>query len=193
MLMEFYNAARQAAAVVEQNWMGEVKLTGADRIAWLQGMVTNDLQKLHPGEGCYAAHLSAQGKLVAQMVVLLDEDAVRLVLESAAIGGLVSAFDRLIVMEDVQVGDESGQYSMLRVIGPSSRAVLESCLGEPLNLDGLYRHRQLGDYRVVRSDLAYDLWVPHESVPTARRALVAAGAAEIDQETWNLLRTEAGL
>ena len=97
MVSEYYKAATEAAAVAEKDWFGVVKLTGSDRASWLQGMVTNDVEKLAPGRGCYAAHLTPQGKIVAQMHVLADEDALWLSLERAAIPKLIAAFDKLLI------------------------------------------------------------------------------------------------
>ena len=136
MLSEYYEAAIRAAALAEKDWFGVVKLTGSERVSWLQGMVTNDVQRLTPGAGCYAAHLTPQGKIVAHMQVLLDDDVVWLSLERAAIPKLLAAFDKLLIMEDVQVADESDNYSILAVLGPKASGALESWIDEPLNLAG---------------------------------------------------------
>src|SRR5437764_13229805 len=103
MIAEYYQAAVNSAALAEKDWFGIVRLSGPDRVSWLQGMVTNDVEKLIPGSGCYAAHLTPQGKIVAHMHVTADEDALWLSLERAAIPNLLSAFDKLLIMEDVQV------------------------------------------------------------------------------------------
>src|SRR5207253_2672695 len=149
MLSEYYQAATRTAALAEKDWFGIIRLTGGDRASWLQGMVTNDVQKLAPGSGCYAAHLTPQGKIVAHMHILADADALWLSLERAAIPNLLSAFDKLLIMEDVQVMDVSNDYSVLAVLGPKALAVIESWAGEPLNLTGRYAHRTFEDSRVV--------------------------------------------
>src|SRR3954464_6588764 len=159
MLREYYKAARESAALLEEDWYGVVRLTGADRVSWLQGMVSNDVQKLQPGQGCYAAHLTAQGKIVAHMTILRDEDSLWLILERAMIPRLVAAFDKLLIMEDVQVSDESERLEILAVVGPNSQAVLESWVGEKLQIDSLYGHRMVPDHRIVRSNLGYEIWV----------------------------------
>src|SRR5437773_7166820 len=126
MLLEYYNAARNAAAVVKKDWIGALIVSGAERVDWLQEMVTNDIQKLGPGEGCYAAHLNAQGKLVAPMTVLMDEKAIWLIVERAGIDKLAAAFDRLIIMEDLQIQDVSAEFEPFGVIGPKAADVLEA-------------------------------------------------------------------
>src|SRR5437868_12506329 len=131
MLAEYYNAANQAAAVVEMDWFGVIRLTGTERASWLQGMITNDVEKLAPGAGCYAAHLTPQGKIVAQMHILADEDALWLSLERTAIPNLLSAFDKLLIMEDVHVMDMSNAYSVLAVMGPEAVNVIDAWISEP--------------------------------------------------------------
>jgi folate-binding protein YgfZ len=190
MVSEYYKAAKQAAAVAEKDSFGIVKLTGGERVSWLQGMVTNDVRKLSSGSGCYAAHLTPQGKMIAQMQILADEDALWLSLERAAIPKLIAAFDKLIIMEDVQVADVSDEYSILEVLGPKAPQVLES-IGVPKN--GPYSHFQAGDSRVVVSDLGYDVWVPRAQADHVLRSLVEHGATAIDHGTWDVLRTEAGI
>jgi len=155
MLTESYRAATERTAIAEKDWSGIVKLTGSERVSWLQGMVTNDIQKLSAGSGCYAAHLTPQGKIVAQMHILADEDALWLSLERAAIPKLIQAFDKLLIMEDVQMTDVSDEYSTLGLIGPGSPALLNSWAGQPVDLRSQYSHRKLDNCRIVSSDLGF--------------------------------------
>ena len=193
MISEYYQAATQSAALAEKDWFGIVKLSGPDRVTWLQGMVTNDVQKLKPGAGCYAAHLTPQGKIVAQMHILAEDDALWLSLERASIPHLLSAFDKLLIMEDVQVMDVSNDYSVLAVIGPKAPAVIESWTSEPLNLTDNYAHRNFEDCRVLVSDLGYEVWVPRGKADKVLRFLANSGATAIDHGTWDVLRTEKGI
>lgn len=192
MLREYYKAARESAALVEQDWYGIVGLAGADRISWLQGMVTNDVEKLEPGQGCYAAHLTAQGKIVAHMLILRNDDCLWLVTERAIIPRLLMAFDKLLIMEDVQVTDESESLTILAVLGPNAAAVLESWAGEPLRIDTVYGHRVIGECRIVRTPLGYEVWVRRGVADNVLRTLAQKGATAIDRGTWDVLRTELG-
>ncbi len=193
MLLEYYHAAHHAAALAEKDWAGVLKFTGSERVSWLQGMVTNDVQKLTPGKGCYAAHLTAQGKIVGQMQILADEDALWLSLERAAVPRLVQAFDKLLIMEDVQIQDVSDEHDILSVIGPNAAAILETWLDEPLKLTEPYSHQKFEQYRVVLSDLGYDVWVSRGHADKVLRSLARSGATAIDKGTWDVLRTEAGI
>jgi folate-binding protein YgfZ len=193
MLSEYYRSATEGAAVAEKDGFGVVKITGTERISWLQGMITNDVQALKPGQGCYAAHLTPQGKMVAHMQVLVDDDTVWLSLERVSISNVVAAFDKLIIMEDAQITDMSSGYSILNVLGPKSPDVLSAWLGQKLTIGEPYSHRNLGDCRIVVSDLGYDIWVPTGQVDHVLRSFVEHGATAIDHGTWDVLRTEAGI
>jgi folate-binding protein YgfZ len=193
MLANYYNAAQTGAALAEKEAFGLLKFTGSERASWLQGMVTNDVLKLGPGAGCYAAHLTPQGKIVAQMQILADDDALWATLERAAIPGLVAAFDRLLIMEDVQIADLSDEIEILSLIGPASREIIEAWLGEPVSLDGLYAHQNFTDGRIIISDLGYDVWVRRDEERSALRSLARHGATAIDHGAWDVLRTEAGI
>ena len=48
---------------------GRLELTGADRRAYLHGLLTNDIAALRPGAGCYAALLTPQGRMISDMRV----------------------------------------------------------------------------------------------------------------------------
>ena len=190
MLTEYYHAARHAAALAEMDWYGVLKLTGSERVSWLQGMVTNDVQKLAPGTGCYAAHLTPQGKIVAHMHILADEDALWLSLERTALPKLVQAFNKLLIMEDAQIEDCSDQFDILSVVGPRAVAVLEAWLGESLTLEGFYSHRNFEAGRVVVSDLGYELWVARGQADKVLRSL-CTGWRDVDR-SWGMGRSTDG-
>ena len=79
---EQYRALHEGAGLVDGSDRGQLSFTGADRLAFLQGLLTNDVQALEPGSGCYAALLTANGRMIADMRVfelgdttLMDVDA----------------------------------------------------------------------------------------------------------------------
>lgn len=78
-------------------------ITGADRLRYLNGQVSNDLRKLAPGRAMQACVLSAKGKLDA--VVWIWSEPERFVVEcDATLAELLSMrLDRYIVADDVAV------------------------------------------------------------------------------------------
>jgi folate-binding protein YgfZ len=56
------------AAMLEDR--GVVSVSGADAAAFLQGLLTNDVERLQPAEARYAALLTPQGKILFDMIVV---------------------------------------------------------------------------------------------------------------------------
>jgi len=192
MLAEYYKAATESAAITELDYFGIIKLTGSDRVSWLQGMISNDIEKLPSGSGCYAAHLTPQGKIVAHMDVFKDDDALWLSLERAAIPKLLSAFDKLLIMEDVQISELSDSYSILGLLGPQAADRLALWLGAEPKLGGCFSHRKVDNSRILVSRLGYEVWVPRGQTDTVVRFFADHDVTPIDHGTWDVLRTEAG-
>ena len=204
-----YHAARRGAAFIDLSARGRIVLAGADRASWLQGLVTNDVAALGPGEGCYSAWLTPRGRMLADMVVV---NLGRELLLDVAPGVTAMLFDRfreLVFTEDVTVEDRTTGWAAVGVHGPESARIVADLVrpieGEtPLGPDALVRrleHRQwpgrLGDtpVAVVRSDeigeAGFVLYADAAGRPLAD-ALAGAGAAALDAETFTLLRLEAG-
>jgi folate-binding protein YgfZ len=157
-------------------------------------MVSNDVEKLLPGQGTYAAHLNAQGKLIGQMAILIDADAIWLTMESSNVSRLLRSLEPMIVMEDVISEDLTARFGSIELLGPHAPATLEKWLGEPLNLERTYDHRETSKCRrIFRDELGYTVWVDSDKANIAVEEIAAAGATVIDEAVWNIIRTESGL
>ena len=69
-----YLLAKTAAGVADRSNRGRLLLTGADVADFLQGQVSNDVDTLAPGRGCYATLLTAKGKIRCDMRILRGDD-----------------------------------------------------------------------------------------------------------------------
>src|SRR3954463_1911588 len=103
-----YAALRDGAALIHRSEVGRILLTGADRRSYLQGLLTNDIEALTAGTGCYAAMLTAQGRMLTDLRVLELGDRILLDVPRAVAGSIRDHLDRFIFSEDVQVQDISG-------------------------------------------------------------------------------------
>src|SRR5437867_6533270 len=63
-----------SAGVLDLSFRSRVCLTGADRVRFLHGQVTNDVQGLRVGEGCYAALITAKGRMQSDLYIYCLED-----------------------------------------------------------------------------------------------------------------------
>ncbi len=64
-----YAALRQGAGLVDRSDRGRIVVSGSDRRSYLHGLLTNDITALKAGEGCYAAYLTPQGRMMTDLAV----------------------------------------------------------------------------------------------------------------------------
>lgn len=204
-----YLAARERAAAFDRSSRGKIAVAGGDRRAYLHAMLTNDVASLQGGGGCYAAYLSPQGRLIADMVVLDLGDMLLVDLDRSVTADVLSKLDQFVFTEDVKLGDLSEAFGKLVVAGPDAATVLAAVVeresGGPPDADDLSAWPPFRNLRasfrghvtvVARSDdlgvAAFDLYVERPYVEQLFAALVAGGATKADPEDWETLRVEAG-
>ena len=78
-------------------------VTGKDRIAWLNGLVTCDLARARVGDGAYGLLVQRNGKLLAELHLVLADDRILVALPSDRAEALVEHLDRHLIMEDVEL------------------------------------------------------------------------------------------
>lgn len=91
---------------------GVVEVAGADRVAFLNGLVSNDVAKVAPGVAVWAALLTAQGKWLADFFVLADGDRLLLDCERAHAAMLVQRLGRYRLRADARLADVSDTFSV---------------------------------------------------------------------------------
>lgn len=123
-----YAAIRTSAGLIDRSEGGLVRVTGADRATFLQGLLTNDLVLLQPGDGCYAAYLTPQGRMISDMVVLAGTDSLLLRVPPAVRPTIAARLDSLIFSEDVSIEDLSVAWSTIGIAGPQSGRLLARAL-----------------------------------------------------------------
>jgi len=116
-------AARDGALLHARADLGAFPVTGGDRLAWLNGLVTQDVGKLAPGAGAYSLAVGKTGKIMAELWVVAGSDRVLVVAERARIPLLREHFDKHLVMEDAEIG-EPLERGVLVAHGASAAEVL---------------------------------------------------------------------
>src|SRR5271155_6121165 len=104
----------------------KIALTGADRVRWLNGMVTNNIRDLATGRGVYAFLLNPQGRILGDMVVYNLGEKLVVETDRSQVEKIVATFDHYIIMDDVEVADIGAEQTALGLGGPKSRTVLNA-------------------------------------------------------------------
>jgi folate-binding protein YgfZ len=112
---------------------GWIQVTGTDRVRWLNGMLTNSIQALGPGQGCYNFALNAQGRILGDMNVFAPPDHPDQLLiqtDRTQIAGLMAHLDHFLIMDDVELEVTERSQGLL-VVGPEAASVLEQLTLHP--------------------------------------------------------------
>src|SRR3954471_527708 len=104
--------------VVDRSERGKLALTGPDAKSFLQGQVTNDIEGLEPGRGCYAAFLTHKGKMTGDLRVLDAGEELLLDCERAVLQDLFTMIRRFKLGRDVEVHKRTLERGLLSLIGP---------------------------------------------------------------------------
>ena len=102
--------------------LGVLDLRGEDRVRFLHGMVSNDIEKLEPGQGCHAAMLTTKGKLLADFVVVVEPERLRLLLAPSLLDKIRAHLDKHIIMDDVELA--ASELPTLGVYGDDAAAAV---------------------------------------------------------------------
>ena len=84
-------------------------------------MVTNSIQTLQPGEGCYNFVLNAQGRIQGDLTAWMQEDSILLETSRDQMEKLLAHLNHFIIMDDVELADISEQRAGISIAGPTSR------------------------------------------------------------------------
>ena len=201
-----YNAARNAAVLVDQSPRGKIEVWGADSARFLHNLTTNDILHLSPGSGCEAFLTTAKAKVIAYLLIYRHADHAKpgfsLDVTPGTADKVIQYLDRYLISEQVEFANPTATFAQIHIAGPRAPVILEQVfIGErlpaqplqhtPVRFDGkgqnwLRRHDALGLP-------GYDLVCPAEQAASTWQRLIQARARPAGREASEILRIEAGL
>ena len=138
-----YLAARNRAGMIDLGARGRIVVRGSDRKTFLHALLTNDIALLTAGTGCYAALLTPQGRMIADMNVFELGDVMLIDLSREVKDAVLQRLDQLIFSEDVQLGDVSDAWGCIGVYGPQALAMTGGVIGAELGGLGPFQNLRL--------------------------------------------------
>ncbi|WP_141332822.1 folate-binding protein YgfZ [Myxococcus sp. AB025B] len=200
-----YQAAREAVALHDASYREVLRITGEDRVTFLHGMVTQEVNNLPVGTAAYAALVNVKGAMVADARILKREADLLVDVEPGTGAKVREFLEKYLISEDAELHEATADHGLLRLLGPRTGALLTAVLGtdfaplphhatRPGTLAGqgvlLVGNTRLEPHGV-------DVWVPRAGLEAVWRALSQAGAdlglKPLGFETLELLRVEAGV
>jgi folate-binding protein YgfZ len=173
-----YELLREGAGVVERT-RGKLVLRGSEAADFLQGQVTNDVEGLAPGTGCYALLLNQKGKVRADMRILRGADWIWIDCAKGALPVIDHMIRTYGIGRDIRPEDVTGARTIRSVLGPAARTTLG--VDVP---DDEHSFVETGESLYVATDQGVDVIVP------TGHAL--DGIEPVSADAAECLRVEAG-
>lgn len=188
-----YEVLTERCGLLNRSERGKLALTGAEAKSFLQGQVSNDVEALAPGEGCYAAFLTPKGKMLGDLRILDAGEELLLDTERVALQELFNMIRRFSIGYDVQLHKRTLERGLLSLIGPLSDEV--AGIGAQL-AEAEHAHQviKVGEVlaRAIRTDVGLDLLCHSGDAERLRDALRDSGAAPVSEPAAEVVRIERG-
>ncbi len=201
-----YSAVRNAVGIMDLSSRGKIRVTGEDRVKWLQSIISNDILPLTPGQGIYSTFLTHKGKIIAYFRVYQMGDV--LMLEDIGETGdtTFATLRKFLLFGTKAKMDNCGEtWGLLLISGPKALELIRSTFGtdlsslkplafEKLEIDGhpalLIRSEETGETDI-------EILIPSGGLRSAWERLWTAGDAmglqPFGTHALETLRVEAGL
>jgi folate-binding protein YgfZ len=193
-----YETLRHGCGLVDRSELGKLALSGAEAKLFLAGQVTNDIEVLTPGQGCYALVLTNKGKISAELRVLdvatTAGEELLLVCPRPALQGVFDIVRRGMIGWKCELDKRTVQQALFSLIGPQARTVAGADGAGLSDAEHANAIAQLGgeDVVLVATDMGVDVICVAESAAAVSAALLDAGAVAIAHEAAEVLRVESG-
>jgi aminomethyltransferase len=201
-----HRAVRQAVGIADLSHRGKIRVTGDDRVKWLQSVISNDILPLRPGQGRYSSFLTHKGKMLTYFRLYMQTEAIMLE-DVGEIGETTFHALRKFLLYGTKAKMENcaESWGLLLISGPKAAHVIQSAFGvdvtdlKPVN----FVTAQIGGYQalVLRTEetgeVDIEILLPADGLSTAWNSLMEAGVKfgikAIGSHAREALRMEAGI
>jgi len=189
-IVDEHRTVRSAAGLFDLGHMGQVRVTGADALPYLQLITTNDVSSLGAGDAQYSLLPNERGGVIDDIIVyrMPDEPGFLVVVNAANHGKDVDWMqEQRSTRPDlkVEVDDVSESLGMIAIQGPNAAAIVAGLTDTDLS--------GLDPFHIVRATVSglpvlvartgytgedgFEFYVPQEQTVTLWDALFAAGSS----------------
>ena len=192
-------AVRSAAGIMDMSDRVKVRVTGNDRVSFLNGLVTKDLATLPPNRWTYALILNPKGKVVGDAWVYALADAFLLDLPADEAGWVMDHIRKHLISDDVILEEFPAAHISLH--GPLAPTFVRRLVGDaalpqgpaeftavPIDKKSSMILASSGYFRVP----GFEIFSWTNVLDEVWRRLASAGARPVGREAWHTLRIEAG-
>lgn len=198
-----YEALRARAVVIDHSHRGRMRISGQRATEMLNGLVTNDVGAIEPGQGCYAAALTPKGKIVADLRIFREAEGLLMDAPSRAHAGWLAVVKKYVNPRLAPYRDETATTRAFGIYGPTAHHVAAAVTGASPTALGIlppYAHASvaLGDGVAVVARVpdagveGFEVYLALDQFDAAWARALEAGAAPAGLAAWDVARVEAG-
>ena len=197
-----YSIVRDGGAgLIDLSARGRILVSGSEAVMFLNGLITNDLKTLALNSWMPAAFANVQGRLLAAVRIVHHRDGFLIDTEESTREALIKLIERFTLAGDFKVADLTEETAELSVQGKTSGEVIQKVFGgqaaeleiqKSLTLD--FQGAAVTLIRATHTaEDGFDIFVSRGDFSRIREALTNAGARTISEDTFEILRIEAGV
>lgn len=185
-----YRLIREEAGRLPRSDLRVIAVTGSEGAEFLQGQLTNDIEALTDGAGCYAALLDRKGHMRSDMTVLRRGDEILIVLPAGPAPEVERHLSMYKIGRDADIAARD-DLAVLSLFGPRTPEVLG---GVPLGAESSHRTVRIAgaDATAVTTFAGADLIASPAELERIAEDLDRSGVPEVSADAAAILRVEAG-
>ena len=169
---------------VDLSTRARLRLTGADRVRFLNGQVSNDIRLAGTERSVYTGVMTIKGKLCADAYVHVSGDSLLLDAPGELRESLMARLERYIIADDVQIEDATDSLGLFHLVNFASEAA-----AVPVDLGPDAQVVQTGRYRREGLDVFFKTPLSHE----LHARVAAAGYTLLNEDAVESLRILLGV
>jgi folate-binding protein YgfZ len=179
-LAERYRRFREHGGVADLSGRVKLRLTGADRVRFLNGQVTANVTRLAAGRALPACVTTAKGRLCGDAMLHATGDALLLDADPTLREVLPPRFERYIIADDVTIEDVTDELRLIHMLGEVAPGA--DLVSDSVSVDRARRFGHDGWDLVLSADAFARVW-----------PALTANVVELDEELQEIIRLEAGV
>jgi len=195
-IMQEHDAVRSACGIFDISHMGQFIVTGENAESWLNGLLTNDIRNLEPGQGQYTLMLNQTGGVIDDLIAYRESENAYFLVVNASMIDEDLAWMQQHIADGVSLTNESNSWAGMAVQGPQTEAVFAKAFpGETLPpRNGLTR---TADGAIIcrtgyTGEDGFEFFCPADQGVSCWKAFLDAGATPCGLGARDTLRLEMG-
>lgn len=187
------NASDNGLVIADLSHFSIIKVTGDDAITFLQGQLTNDIEKVTDDASQLSGYCNQKGRLLATFRIYKKQDDLYLVIPQELYEETFKRLKMYVMRSKVDFNNFSADYVSIGFSGPSADTELQNQLKDtPDETDQVTHVNDLTIIRLAGSQPRFHITGPIEQVMSLWQNL-DVNAAPVGKDVWNLLEIRAGM